>query len=258
MYELRRYLPRILVSIGIMVTCTLLSSNVLAVGQRLNAVYIVQGGGGISVDSAVFAIILACTPPFAFCYLFSEMLNDDFAKAGIFVFTRTQSRARWLGVRLTQLCLIVAAYYIVSYWVSVMLLLAGDTADAWQQSIELFLPLLLLNVLMTCTLLIPINVWAVRFNPLFSFLAVMTLHLVSIFVCSAGISSVSHAFSPLPYILPSAQGVFSWHETTFSQSFGHDGMLAGFSLEYSYVYLFILIILELLCSVRYIQKIDLL
>jgi hypothetical protein len=237
------------------IACTLLSVTVAFGLWDIKAIVFVQGGAGLSMVNTVAAIIVTCFPVFTFSYLFSGVLCDGYNAMGIYAIIRLHSKTKWLVIKLVQICAIVLLYHCVSYCGAALILLSGKALDIWLTSLEVFLWLLPLNVLMSCAVLFLTNLIGIRYGSSLGFLAIVPLHLISIFLCS-GIAA--GAVKPLYFILPSAQGVFTWHDNAVVNEVFSGATIKGFSLEYSYIYLFVLVMLILFISCMRFKKTDLL
>ncbi|MDR3136732.1 MAG: hypothetical protein LBU07_04890 [Coriobacteriales bacterium] len=206
-------------------------------------------------------MLIACVPLFSLCYLFAEILSDDFESMSVYIFTRAQSRTKRLTNKLIQLSLLIILYYGISYWVAATILLVdAPDSSAWLKGFELFWPLLLINALMALALLIPITIGAIIYRASASFITIFLLYLSNLFMC---VSLDGRMFNFLYFALPSAQGVFAWHDSNIMQVAGISSTftgstVAGFSLQYSIAYLMVFVLIELICSFKLIQKIDLL
>jgi hypothetical protein len=61
----------------------------------------------------------------------------------------------------------------------------------------------------------------------------------------------------LALIIPSLQGILAFHDTSLAIGGFKEGVITGFSVEYSVIYLAMLAIFELFICSYYIKKLDL-
>jgi hypothetical protein len=246
-----------------MVVCSLFGAP-LSDGAPLSVFLLFAQGGAIyAPDAFIPTLIFGSLPLLAFLYLFSDFLKSDLDSAAVYLFTRKNNRVKWLVKKVAQLLFCSTALYLVvcAVLAGVYLLIGGavPTVETFGQAAVLFFPLVVLNSLFTCFAALLINILSFRFGSLGAFVAIAALHFFCVFICVALPAGVP---SLVAHLLPSTQGVFTWHEIPaflgdYSGLFAR-GTVPGFPLVYSYVYLALFIVIVTLIGARLIKRIDLL
>lgn len=223
------------------------------------------GGGAYSLGNAEalsFGLFLAGIPHLVFCYLFADFLEESFACAGPYVFTRLESRNVWTLLRLMQLAGFTCAYVFLA---GVVLLapLSGEAhlslaqlaaAQGWSGCVTLLGSMFLLNVLSLLAALFLINVLALRGDALVCFVCVMA----SIYLCLIAFPAAPlDAASAAIVWLPTTQGVYFWHELPPEQAFLGSRGIAGFTLARSYAYLLAILAAEGLLATLFAKHLEL-
>lgn len=231
-----------------------------------HALFLTFGGGAYAFGSMPFsvpAMIAAGVPTLVFCYAFSDYIERGFSRSAPYVFTRTPKKFAWLFRRMLKLGAFSFLYNVLGSAVALGLFALsalgrpdciGDASmRGWEEMAAFLLSACALNTLAQLALLIPVNVLSLRFDTTACFVAVMALHFA---VLLALVSLPSEAVSAFAAWMPTAQGVYAWHDTSVNLALLGQGVISGFSLAFSYSYLALVLGVEVFASGIYIRRFE--
>lgn len=253
----RTYYLRLCLALSISSLATLSAS--VAYGGGLEVLYQTVGGGAFASGAgmpSMLALLVWGVPALVLCYLFSDFFREGLSHAAS-LFTRTSRRGVWLGWRVVQLSGFIVAYTLLSSVLSALIACAVGVFDGLTPSPYTVASLLLqaagLNALMLLVLLLLLNVTSVRVNPVACSATVFAIYVVSLLICT----SLSPGAATLWVSwLPSAQGIFAFHEASLV-FVSAQGAIKGFTLWHSYVYLLVLALIEIGACGVYLKRLEL-
>ncbi len=252
---------------GIALAACVIAAAASPFGQGFEFLYQTLGGGIYATSGSVpspFGMLVVGIPPLIFCYLFSDYVKEGLSHAGSSIFTRTARRSTWFRKRIIHLAGFVCIYSLFGTLLSTLvqfamsdgnafLLLNPSTQNFWA-ILEFLVVATILNALMLLTLLIPINILSLHADAVVCFIAVMAMYFSSLLICAALPHDATALLVPL---LPTTQGVFAWHDTPLAHAMSGQGIIEGFSLLHSSVYLFVLVGLEVALAMTLAKRFEL-
>lgn len=211
------------------------------------------GGGIFNKDFSIMGVIFLEFPLLMLCFFAAGFMLEDYSASCIYVFTRSKSPARWLVKKVWQLFLLDFCFYLLLFaalYVSLPFRKMRILPATFPQSAVI----LLLSVLCTYMILLPINLLALRLGTVKAYLIGIAAY---VFLLAAGI------YSP-PAVskwLPVSQGFYAWHTPLWfakGSKLKSQITLPGFRLEYSILYIIIVILIEIIVGLYILTKSDLL
>lgn len=211
------------------------------------------GGAQLSKSLEILALIYFLLPTLLLCFVTAGFMQEDYSTCCIYVFTRSENPTRWLLRKALRLFAQDLCFYLLLFAaVLVSLPIRGMTVTPTlilQASAILFL-----SALCAFMILLPINLMALRLGTVKAYLIGIAAY---VFFLMVGI------YSPIGVSkwLPVSQGLYAWHTPLWFMSGSElksQITLPGFRLEYSILYIIIVILIEIIVGAYILTKSDLL
>jgi len=223
--------------------------------QKLNAsdaILYAFGGALLGKGIAFNFIIYYLFPILILCFFLTDYVQSDFTVSCVYIFTRSKSRCQWILKKISGLLWWVTGYY-VFVLAAIMISYVCRGEEMPKALVAEVIMVMIFDILSTFMILLPMNLFAVRMGTVKSFL-----------ICFGGyaVLLLTGLYSPpvISKLLPFSQGNYAWHQPLwFAQApMKSDCTIAGFSIIYSIVYMFIAILVEISFGVLFMKRIDLL
>jgi hypothetical protein len=211
-------------------------------------------GNVASLESFNLLTIVVSSIPLLFqLYFFSDLFGTDFNTAAVFVFTRKDSRIKWLAQKSLQLIVYSYLFYFLQFVVVTAIGLTRSFVLDFQNTMEVVGILSLTTVLCNTLLVFIANVLSIRMkassvvSAIIACFSCWLLFLPGIYRLGAGIVMG----------FPLSQGILSIHELPPYLSGLFENGIPGFSVGFSILYLLIACLTAFLISCFWIKKTDL-
>lgn len=225
----RRYVARLLISIGLSIGVALLCPQL--VGGVPSSLVLLVKWVFVPMGSMVpvATVIYTCFGWLLFCYLFSDFFEEGISHSAVHVLPRSRSRRTWFAHRMA--CLLV---YVVLYAVLVdgaLVWLGGASTES--VAVALFAGTVLLDVLTLTVIMLVTLLVATLLNPVVACPVVFGGHLLALCAFASADPSVATCAA---WLLPSAQGVYALHEgAVLASEFGQPVAMMGMGYSCGYL-----------------------
>lgn len=253
----RKYIIRVLfsVAISLLVAFSVITySGGPTKGESSTDILLLAFGGALlNKQNTIANILLGILPTFAITYFFATYIVDDFSSYCIYIFTRSESRLRWIMKKIAGLFLNIILFYIINFIATFFLLSANGFSSHLDINSSLCGLLLILNTLSVFMLLFPMNLLAIKRGAVQSFIICISFYLILIIT---GIYSMPALSTCLPF----SQGNYAWHQPLWISKVpnGEACVIKNFSLSFSLCYLLIVNAIEIFIGILIIKNKDLL
>lgn len=205
----------------------------------------------------LFQILLSLLPIFVLLYFFIPVMLDDFCCSGVYIFTRQNSRIKWIMKIVVKMALLSFLYSIMHIVVIYLgLLLWAQSSVAISDGLRSIAIYVVFNSIFIFLVLTVSNTLAIRFGSHISF-AISLVALMGFIVA---------AFSTYPFINssliclwvfklnPLSNAVIPWHLP--ARGYISVITISGFDLKFSTVYYIILMTIMFISILIYIKRTD--
>jgi len=253
---------KILAGIPLSVLIGLYAMNILTLQnlQCIEGVYMVGYGGVHAFDGINIAgILIFLVPQIVFSYMFARHMQSDLEICSVYVFTRANKRKGWFGKKVAELFVYLSLYYflqfavifIISYLNNFMII---DIKGIIKIIASEFIIISLLNFFFVLL----INILSLKIGAIYSFM-ISVLMQTGLTVIFAALFKVMNKF--VLKLVPVSHAMLIWHDNEFLtgqyQSFMSE-YINNFSIQFSVVYLLLLIVFLIIGGLHMIEKLDIL
>lgn len=198
-------------------------------------------------------------PQIYLTYVLGDYISNHLNRNAVYIFTRTDKRRKWLLSRVLNLFAFTVIYYVAQFLIVYLIGSAYGLAIANQNvGMSTILSEFMLLILLSYLFVLTINIMSLAINVTYSYLIVTAVSIISVFI-TGFIELFGGIGGKLIKLLPTSQGVITWHDSRFLVENYFELFrfsLSDFSLMYSTAYLILFCTVLILWGMFKINRMD--